>query len=194
MSVPHPSNRLGRVDFANRAINYPALCALGVAAIVASSKVQIPFWPVPLTLQTLVIAVLAVTYGFRLGSVTLATYLALGAAGLPVFAGTPERGIGLAYMAGPTGGYLLGFLLGGALMGWLADRGWGRSLPRTVATVTVGHFVILALGTLWLAPLIGVHEAVASGMVPFLWPSIVKILLAAFVVVGSTRLLQYLRG
>ena len=116
MSTMHPSNRLVGASFASRPVLSLALCAVGVAAIVASAKAQIPFWPVPLTLQTLVIAVLAMGYGARLGGVTLASYLALGAAGLPVFAGTPEKGIGLAYMAGPTGGYLVGFLLGGALM------------------------------------------------------------------------------
>lgn len=194
MSTTHPSNRLVRAEFTSRPIMSLALCALGVAAIVASAKAQIPFWPVPLTLQTLVIAVLAMAYGSRLGGVTLAAYLALGAAGLPVFAGTPEKGIGLAYMAGPTGGYLVGFLLGGALMGWLADRGWGRYLPRAVAAVTAGHLVILALGTLWLSLLIGWPKAVAAGLVPFLWPSVVKTLLAAFLVVGASRLVQRLRG
>src|SRR6266849_5783408 len=78
---------------------------------------------------------LGMAYGVRLGLATVLLYLAEGAAGLPVFASTPERGIGLAYMLGPTGGYLLGFVLAVALVGYLAERGWDRSVPGTAAAM-----------------------------------------------------------
>eukprot|EP01037_Dinobryon_pediforme_P033305 gene33305-biopygen19550 len=83
-----------------------ALMAVGTVLLWASAKVQIPFWPVPATLQTMVVVLIGAFYGSRLGAATLAAYLAEGALGLPVFAGTPEKGIGLLYMVGPTGGYL----------------------------------------------------------------------------------------
>ena len=81
------------------------------ALLILSAKIQVPFWPVPMTMQTLVVVALGLGMGLRLGTAAMLLYLVEGAIGLPVFAGTPERGIGLAYMAGPTGGYLAGFLL-----------------------------------------------------------------------------------
>ena len=168
----------------------PALCAAGVILLVLSAKAQVPFWPVPLTLQTLALSVLVVGYGGRLGTATVAAYVALGAFGLPVFAGTPEKGIGLAYMAGPTGGYLAGFILAAALMGGMADRGWKQGILRITAAMTLGNLLILVVGTMWLAVLFGPAKAVAVGFVPFLWPGIVKVLLGALIVHGITRVLR----
>ena len=96
-----------------------ALAVAGSIALWVSAKVQIPFLPVPMTLQTLVVLIIGMAYGWRLGAATVALYLAQGAVGLPVFAGTPEKGIGLAYMIGPTGGYLVGFLLAAMAVGCL---------------------------------------------------------------------------
>ena len=98
---------------------------IGNLLLILSAKIQIPFWPVPMTLHTLAVFFLAATLGPRLGFAAMAAYLTAGALGMPVFSGTPERGIGLAYMAGPTGGYLAGYLLGAGLTGWLAQ---GRGL------------------------------------------------------------------
>jgi biotin transport system substrate-specific component len=102
------------------------LAVAGTILLAISAKVHIPFWPVPLTMQTFVVLVLGMAFGWKLGAATMLLYLAQGAIGLPVFSGTPERGIGLAYMAGPTGGYLAGFVVGAALCGWLAGKGWDR--------------------------------------------------------------------
>ena len=106
------------------------LALAGAALITLGAKIQIPFWPVPMTLHTLSVFLVALTLGPRLGLAAMAAYLGAGAAGLPVFSGTPERGIGLSYMVGPTGGYLLGYLVAAGLTGWLAiGRGWiGRVL------------------------------------------------------------------
>src|SRR3954466_15025888 len=97
------------------------LVVLGTALLWASAKTQLPMWPVPMTMQSFVVLVLGMAYGPRLAVATISAYLFEGAFGLPVFAGTPEKGIGLAYMAGPTGGYLLGFVLGALVVGWLAQ-------------------------------------------------------------------------
>jgi biotin transport system substrate-specific component len=154
------------------------LAVAGTLLLWISAKVHIPFWPVPLTMQTFVVLVLGMAYGWKLGSATMLLYLAEGAVGLPVFSGTPERGIGLAYMAGPTGGYLAGFVAGAALCGWLAQKGWDRSWWRTAIAMSAGHIVILALGWAWLATLVGPAKAYALGVVPFYLATVAKTALA----------------
>jgi len=115
------------------------LAVVGSLALWASAKIQVPFFPVPITMQTFVVLVIGMTFGWRLGGATFALYLAEGAIGLPVFAGTPEKGIGMAYMIGPTGGYLLGMLLATMCVGWLAQRGWDRRILTTAAAM-VGRY------------------------------------------------------
>jgi biotin transport system substrate-specific component len=154
------------------------LALAGTLLLWISAKVHIPFWPVPLTMQTFVVLVLGMAYGWKLGAATMLLYLAEGAIGLPVFSGTPERGIGLAYMAGPTGGYLAGFVAGAALCGWLAGKGWDRSWWRTAIAMSAGHLVILALGWAWLAALIGPAKAYALGVAPFYVATVAKTALA----------------
>ena len=90
----------------NRAIRNVILAIVGTVLLTLSAKIQVPFYPVPMTMQTFMVLTLGMAYGWRLGGATLALYLAEGAIGLPVFAGTPEKGIGLVYMMGGTGGYL----------------------------------------------------------------------------------------
>ena len=159
------------------------LAVFGSAALAVSAKMQIPFWPVPFTLQTLVVLLVGMTFGPRLGAATVALYLGQGAAGLPVFA----TGGGLAYFAGPTGGYLIGFLVAALLMGWMAERGWGRSVLSTVGAMLAGTAVIFACGVSWLAYLIGPEQAVAAGLVPFLASAILKIIIAAILMPACWR-------
>jgi biotin transport system substrate-specific component len=154
------------------------IALVGSLLLWASAKVQIPFYPVPLTMQTYMVLVIGAACGWRLGGATVLLYLAEGAMGLPVFAGTPEKGIGLAYMVGPTGGYLVGFLASALLIGWLAERGWDRSLPRMLLVMTAGHLLILALGAGYLATLLGLETAWSAGVEPFLWATLLKTLLA----------------
>src|SRR5262249_23984372 len=132
---------------------------------------------VPLTLQTLVVLLIGMSYGPRLGVSAVAAYLLAGAAGLPVFAGTPERGIGIPYMAGPTGGFLVGFVLAAWLVGVLADRAWDRSFLKCAAAMLLGHIVIFAVGLAWLGWLVGLGKAIDVGLSPFLAASVVKIAL-----------------
>jgi len=151
----------------------------GVCLLTLSAKLQVPFYPVPMTMQTLVVLMIGMACGRVLGTATVAAYLLAGAAGLPVFAGTPERGIGLAYMMGPTGGYLLGFLVSAWLMGALAERGWSGSFLLSAVAMVVGHAVILTAGVAWLAALVGPEKAIATGLVPFLATTAVKCALGA---------------
>lgn len=159
-----------------------ALTLFGTLLLYASAKVQVPFWPVPMTMQTAVVVLIGMAYGWRLGAATVAAYLLEGAIGLPVFTGTPERGIGLAYMVGPTGGYLAGFVVAAAIAGWVVQSGHG--LGRIAAAVTLGIAAIFVLGVTWLTVLIGFDNAVAHGVVPFLPSEFAKILLAIAIGVG----------
>jgi biotin transport system substrate-specific component len=163
------------------------LALLGTLVLAASAKVQVPFWPVPMTMQTFVVLVLGAAYGWRLGLATMLAYLAEGAAGLPVFAGTPEKGIGLAYMAGPTGGYLIGFVLGAAVVGWLVETGRARGILRLSLAMILGHAVIFAAGLGWLAASIGWGKAVAVGLTPFWAATALKTALAVAAVHGLGR-------
>ncbi len=151
----------------------------GSLLLTLSAKLQIPFYPVPMTLQTLVVLLIGVAFGWRLGFATVVFYLAQGAAGLPVFAGTPEKGLGLAYLMGPTGGYLVGFAIAAAITGWMAERGLDRSAVGTAAAMLCGNAVIYACGLAWLGQFIGYSEKLfAFGITPFILGDFVKIALA----------------
>jgi biotin transport system substrate-specific component len=168
------------------AVRAIVLAVIGSLLLTISAKIQVPFWPVPMTMQTFVVLVLGVAYGWRLAGATVLLYLAQGALGLPVFAG----GGGIAYMAGPTGGYLAGFLLAAVAVGWLAERGWARSAPSTLAAMLIGTAIIFGCGIAWLSTLIGLPQAVSAGLVPFLLSEAVKIALATALVPFAWRLMQ----
>lgn len=156
-----------------------AALVAGVLALTASAKIQVPFYPVPMTFQPLVVLLLGAGYGLRLGGATVASYLAVGAAGLPVFAGTPEKGIGLAYMMGPTGGYLLGFLIAAMAVGWLARRGWDRHFLTMAAAMVIGTALIYLPGVAWLGSVVGWDKPVLEwGLYPFLYGDALKIVIA----------------
>ena len=176
--APTLATALWPADTVNARVARNVLLALvGTLALTISAKVQIPFWPVPMTMQTFVVLVIGMAYGTRLGVATTVLYLLEGALGLPVFAGTPEKGIGLGYMMGPTGGYLLGFVAGAWLCGWLAERGFDRSPVKTLLAMSLGHALIFVCGVAWLAQLIGFEKAFATGVVPFWAATIAKTLL-----------------
>lgn len=160
---------------------------LGSLILAISARMQVPFWPVPMTLQTMAVLVLAMLLGARFGSAVVLLYVVEGMLGLPVFAGTPERGSGLAYLAGPTGGYLLGFVVAAYMAGWLAERGFGNGWLRAMAVQALGTAIILACGVAWLSGLIGYEKAIAAGLLPFLPSSGVKILLGGLLVVAFRR-------
>jgi biotin transport system substrate-specific component len=155
-------------------IQKAVLVLLGSAVLAVSAKVQVPFWPVPMTMQTLVVLLIGAHAGTRLAGLTVLAYLLEGAVGLPVF----STGAGLAFMAGPTGGYLVGFLVSALLVSFAVERGFTRSLPAALAVFVVGDLVILGLGVAWLSTLIGFEKALMVGVVPFLPAEALKIALA----------------
>ena len=170
----------------SRLLRAAVLALLGSALLTLSAKVQVPFYPVPMTMQTLVVLLIGMAFGARLGVATVTLYLAEGAVGLPVFAGTPEKGIGLAYMMGPTGGYLLGFALAAAIAGWIVER--RRDAAGLALAVIAGSIAIYAPGVLWLASLVGFGKAFELGLVPFLWGDLLKAGLAFALALGGAAM------
>ncbi len=173
-------------------LKFLLLAIMGSLALWLSAKIQIPFYPVPITMQTLVVLVVGMAFGWRLGAATVLLYLAEGSLGLPVFAGTPERGIGLAYMVGPTGGYLLGFLFAAAVVGWLGQRGWDRHIATTLAAMALGTAIIYLPGLIWLGVAIGWDKPVLElGLWPFLPGDALKVALAALLFPSIWRLSRH---
>ncbi|MCA1300635.1 biotin transporter BioY [Stappia indica] len=160
------------------------LTLCGAALITLGAKIQIPFWPVPMTLHTLAVFLTAAALGPRLGLAAMTAYLGAGALGLPVFSGTPERGIGLAYMVGPTGGYLLGYWLAASLIGALAHR--RKWVVQTLAMLA-GLAVVYAAGLAWLANFVPARDLLAAGFTPFVLGDLVKIALACLLLSGARR-------
>ena len=172
---PSLADRLWPATEGQAILRAAVLAVFGSLLLWASAKVQVPFYPVPMTLQTAVVLLIGVAYGPRLAAGTLLLYLAEGVVGLPVFAGTPERGIGLAYMVGPTGGYLAGFLAAAVIAGWTAERSrhWLTTALGLLAAIVAIHL----LGAAWLATLVGPAKAVSLGVLPFLLGDAVKLAL-----------------
>ncbi|CAM5508380.1 biotin transport system substrate-specific component [Aquamicrobium terrae] len=161
----------------------------GTLLLTLSAKTKVVFGPVDMSLQTLAVMLIAASFGLRLGLATLMLYMAQGAMGLPVFQSTPEKGIGLAYMLGTTGGYLAGFVAMAAIVGWAADRGWDRSLVKFTGALLAAEAVMMAMGFAWLAALIGADKAWQFGVVPFIVPDLIKVALAAALVPAVWALL-----
>ncbi len=162
------------------ALRNAALALGGTVLLWLSAKIQLPLYPVPVTMQTLVVLVLGVAYGWRLGVATMALYLVEGAIGLPVFAGGWSEGAGFHNLYGPTAGYLFGFgVVAAGICGRLAERGWDRSVWTAGAAMVIGNLVIYAMGLARLAFQIGAADAVKYGLMPFLLGDALKIVLGA---------------
>ncbi len=160
------------------------LVVVGSLLLAISAKVQVPFWPVPMTMQTFIVLMLGAHAGFRVAAPTVALYLIEGAVGLPVF----STGAGLAFMAGPTGGYLVGFLVSALVVSGLFAKGFGRQLPLALGIFVLGDALIMGLGFAWLSSLIGPEKAFAVGVLPFIPAEALKVALAtASVVVTRVR-------
>jgi biotin transport system substrate-specific component len=175
-----------------------ALLILGVVALTIAAKIRVPMWPVPITMGTFAVLTIGAAYGARLGGVTLLAYLALGALGLNVFAGTGEGASGLAYMAGPTGGYLLGYLVAAVVMGKLAERGWDKSVASMAGALLLGSAIIYAFGLPWMAHLFAAEKGMAWvmqwGMTNFLLGDALKLVLAAMLIPAAWKLVGSARG
>ncbi len=161
---------------------FDLLCVLGGSLFLAlMAQVAIPLWftPVPLTLHTFAILLMGALLGSKRGTLAVILYLAEGALGLPVFAG---GAFGWARLLGPTGGYLLSFILATYLIGYLLERGWRTSYLRTLFALMIGEAIILLLGTLWLSMSVGMDKAFMLGFVPFIPGEMVKILATALLI------------
>ena len=172
------------------AVTKAALVVFGSMLLAASAQFKIPLYPVPITGQTLVVLLIGMTYGPRLGGITMAAYLLEGAIGLPVFAGGAA---GVAVLMGPTGGYLFGFFLASIAMGYLAELGMGRTAASTVAAMVIGNCLIYLCGTLWLANFIGLGQAIAAGVLPFLYGDALKLIVAAGCMPMAWRALKFVK-
>jgi len=155
------------------------LAVSGTLLLTLSAKTKVVLGPVDMSLQTLAIFLISAAFGMRLALATLLLYMAQGAMGFPVFQSTPEKGIGIAYMLGSTGGYLAGFVAIAAIVGWAADRGWDRSPLKMLGAVLTAEAVMMAMGFAWLAALIGVEKSWQFGVVPFIVPDLIKVALAS---------------
>jgi len=156
------------------------LAIVGTILLAISAKIKIPFWPVPMTMQTFVVLLLGIVYGWKLGLFTVSLYLLEGIAGLPVFAGTPEKGIGLVYFTGPTMGYLIGFLVAVFLTGFFTfDNNFFKNFIKLIFSVS---FIYL-LGLLWLGSIIGWDKPVFElGAQPFLLAELFKVLILSVLI------------
>ena len=167
------------------------IALIGTILLAASSKIKIPFYPVPMTMQTLVILFLGITLGWKLGLATVALYLFEGIIGLPVFSGSPEKGIGLIYFTGPTMGYLIGFLFTVYFAGRFEFNG---NLFKKFLQLIFSTSFIYIFGILWLGILIGWEKPLFQlGVKPFLFAELFKVLIVLFSLSKLKKLKKYLR-
>lgn len=157
----------------------------GSLIIALTAQIELPFWPVPLTGQTFGVMLVAGLLGSKRGFAAVAAYLAEGAAGLPVFAGASA---GAWKFAGPTGGYLIGFLFAAYAAGLLIERAKSPSFTSNFIAMAIGTLIILLCGNLWLGVIVGWDSVLAYGLYPFIPGAIVKTLFAAGIVYAGTKI------
>ncbi len=156
---------------------YGILSFTGSALIALCAQVSVPFYPVPVTMQTFAVILIGLTYGWRLGGITVALYLIEGSIGLPVFAG--GKG-GMIVMMGPTAGYLYGFFLAAVACGWFTERGFDRSYLKLIVPLLAGNVLLYTSGLIWLGNFIGWDKPVLElGLYPFIPGDLLKIALVA---------------
>mgnify|MGYP001291336256 FL=1 len=162
----------------NKIVKVILVAILGTLLLAISAKIKIPFYPVPMTMQTFIVLFLGITLGPKIGLLTVSLYLLEGIFGLPVFAGTPEKGVGFIYFAGPTMGYLIGFLVAVYFAGLFKyDKGLINTFLKLIFSVSF----IYILGIIWLGILIGWEKPIfILGAKPFLLAELFKMLLLSF--------------
>tara|TARA_Y100000768_G_scaffold180409_1_gene135107 strand:- start:670 stop:1221 length:552 start_codon:yes stop_codon:yes gene_type:complete len=164
----------------SKLIKYVFFALIGSIALAISSKIKIPFYPVPMTMQTFVVLIIGISFGWKLGLATVSLYLIEGIIGLPVFSGTPEKGIGLIYFTGPTMGYLLGFLIAVYISGKFI---YDNNLFKNFLKLFLATSFIYILGIAWLGNLIGWSKPIFQlGVQPFLLAELFKILIATIAI------------
>ena len=174
----------------SKIIKYAFVALLGSILLAISSKVKIPFYPVPMTMQTLVVIVIGIAFGWKLGLATISLYLFEGILGMPVFSGTPEKGVGLIYFTGPTMGYLIGFLVAVFLAGRFVYN--DNSVQNFLKILLATSFIYL-LGIIWLGSLIGWDKPIFKlGVQPFLLAELFKILIATFAIKQILKIRKFI--
>ena len=171
------------------ALIYDAALIIAGSLLVALSAQIAVGYPVPITAQTFAVLMIAALLGARRAAACMILYLAEGAVGLPVFA---QAKAGPAAFAGPTGGYLVGFVLAAYVVGLLAERGWDRRIATTALAMIIGNLMIYALGLSWLVLLIGLNRAMTTGLYPFIPGDLLKIALATALLPSAWKLLAHL--
>ena len=162
-----------------KVIKYLLTIFLGSLLLTISAKIKIPFYPVPMTMQTFVVVLMGVTFGWKIGVAIISLYLLQGIIGFPVFAGTPEKGLGLIYFIGPTMGYLIGFLFAAFLAGYLNLK---TNIFLIFLKLILSVSIIYILGILWLGHLIGWDKPLLElGLIPFLLAELFKISLLTII-------------
>ncbi len=167
----------------SKLIKNTCLAIIGTIFLAISSKINIPFYPVPMTMQTLVVLTIGVAFGWKLGVTTIVLYLFEGIIGLPVFSGTPEKGIGLIYFTGPTMGYLVGFIPAVFFVGLLK-----LNIGKNIITKLLLNFIIFTFsvsfiylfGLIWLLKFVPINKVLELGALPFLPAELLKISLLTF--------------
>ena len=163
---------------------------LGSIVLTISAKIKIPFYPVPMTMQTFVVLLLGLSFGYKIGLSAVGLYLLEGIAGLPVFSNSPERGVGIVYFTGPTMGYLIGFLFACYLASYVKLN---DSFFKIFTKLTLAVSTIYIFGILWLGTLIGWDKPIFSlGVAPFLLAEIFKILLLSLLVKKLAKLRSFI--
>ena len=169
---------------------YLLVALLGSILLAISSKIKIPFYPVPMTMQTFVVLFIGIAFGWRLGVATIILYLFEGIIGIPVFSGTPEKGLGLMYFTGPTMGYLIGFLSACYLASLIKQK---DNFFMIIAKLVLAVSTIYIFGVLWLGTLIGWEKPILSlGVTPFIFAEIFKILLLSLLVKKLIKLKKFI--
>ena len=164
----------------SKLLRYVFLALIGSIILAVSSKIKIPFYPVPMTMQTLVVLMIGIVFGWKLGLATVSLYLFEGIIGLPVFSGTPEKGLGLVYFTGPTMGYLLGFLVAVYISG---KFNYDSNIIKNFLKLLLATSFIYILGMTWLGNLIGWDKPIFKlGAQPFLLAELFKILIVTFAI------------
>jgi len=192
-SLYHSLDMLWPAQGAARTLRTAILIAGAIALLVLSAKIKVPFYPVPMTLQTLSIGLIAAGLGPRLAVGAVLGYLLLGLAGIPVFTNTPPSPAGLIYFTGPTGGYLAGFVLSAFVVGGLCQRGWDRSFGKLWLAMLLGDVAIIGLGVMWLAfgyPSLGLTRALELGLYPFVLGALLKEVLGASLIRAASSALR----
>ena len=174
----------------NKLIKYFLITVLSSILLTISAKIKIPFYPVPMTMQTFVVLFLGLSFGYKIGLATVGLYLVEGIFGLPVFSNSPEKGIGWIYFTGPTMGYLIGFLLATFLAGYLNFK---TNIIFVFFKLIISVSVIYISGVLWLGSLIGWDKPIIQfGVTPFLLAELFKILLLTIIIKQILKLRKFI--